>query len=93
MSEYPSWIFILNTVVHGILTGLTLAIVFVGWTRQRQVGYLVLMAWALSALFSLAGNAFLFPIVTTYLRNIFPRSQSIVIATLPLPPPHSRETR
>lgn len=74
--------------VFGILNGLLLAmmlmVVWIGWLRQRRVGFLVLVAWALVALFGMLGEWLSFPYAHDLLRKLFPSPATDVLTVLPL---------
>ena len=87
MNSHHEWLLILNATVQGMVTIMTIAVVFIGWTRQRRVGFLVLMAWGMAVLFSIFGNALLFAeagaAAGQFLQHIFPKASPVVFIVLP----------
>jgi hypothetical protein len=78
-----TWIFTLSGIVHTVFTAAMLAVVWIGWRRQRQIGFLVLAAWALVALFNMIGPWLWFSFAQSLLAKIFPGVQTHLLAVLP----------
>jgi hypothetical protein len=50
------WIYTASSLLHAALLVVTFVVVAIGWLRHRRVGFLVLAAWTIVALFNIFGS-------------------------------------
>jgi len=89
MNGSKNWIFV-YMVLHGLLIAVTLVIVWIGWLRQRRIGFLVLVAWALTALFSMACQCVWFALnhsLQNPFQTLFPNAPAILVMLPSFIPP------
>ena len=83
MTPAYTWIFIASAIFHAVVFIVTLVVVWIGWLRQRRVGFLVLAVWGLVALFNVAGPALVFPFGSVWFQKLFPHVPQHLLVTFP----------
>lgn len=81
-SSHGIWIYGFHSFAHACLLTALLVVLWIGWLRQRAAGYLVLIAWALLALFSIGGQLLGLPPFEGGFKTILPKAWTI-IANIP----------
>ena len=77
-------LFIFTRIVHTLLMLAILVVVWIGWLRQRHMGFLLLVGWALVALINVVGTWTWMPIAQNLMLKIFPgASSNYVLRGLP----------
>src|SRR6185503_112348 len=71
MTPAYTWIFTASAVFHTAIFLVTLVVVWIGWLRQRRIGFLVLAAWGLVALFNVVAPSLL-GLAFAWYQNLFP---------------------
>jgi hypothetical protein len=56
MSPAYTWIYTASSLLHSSLLVVMFVVVAIGWLRHRRVGFLVLTAWTVVALFNIFGS-------------------------------------
>ena len=71
-----------SLVLHGSIGVVLTAIVAVGWARQRRLGFLVLIAWALVSMFS--GPVVMFTgVLQPFMAKLFPGVDRTILMLVP----------
>ena len=82
MNSTYAWYSVVSIVLHGSVGIALAAIVAVGWFRQRRLGYLILVAWALVSLFSSVAMMFT-GLYLPWMQKIFPTVDRTALVVLP----------
>jgi hypothetical protein len=64
-------LFTITAIMHCVLYLAALAILIVGWRRNRHVGYLILIVWALLSVGALLGRSFWMPYMQPLIAKLF----------------------
>ncbi len=83
MTPAYTWIFTASAVFHALVFIVTLVVVWIGWLRQRRIGFLVLVVWVLVGLFNIMGPALWMAVASGWLTKLFPTVPQHLVTVLP----------
>lgn len=73
-NSYAMFFPLLYLILHGVISLAVLLVVAIGWRRHRKLGYLILVVWAIVALFSGLGSLYV-PFLMRWLGTQFTSTQ------------------